>query len=106
MSEPAFFQTIMGRQYYDGTVPRIADALEHIAESLQSLHRTAVIVDRPTATEQPAELPLSPASVASWLDTHAARWDRMASGRGHDRDSAQHAAILLRQAAALVRGPL
>ena len=32
-----FFQTRMGQEFYDGTMRRIADALEHIAEALPKL---------------------------------------------------------------------
>lgn len=32
---PEFFQTVMGRAFYEGTVPRIAKALERIADTLQ-----------------------------------------------------------------------
>jgi len=32
---PEFFQTMMGRQFYEGTVPRIAKALEDIAFELK-----------------------------------------------------------------------
>jgi hypothetical protein len=35
MAGPEFFQTIMGRQFYDGTLPRIAQALERIATALE-----------------------------------------------------------------------
>lgn len=35
MSGPSFFQTLMGRQFIDGTMPRIARALEQIAERLE-----------------------------------------------------------------------
>ena len=31
-----FFQTVMGRQFYDGTLPRIAKALERIANALEA----------------------------------------------------------------------
>jgi hypothetical protein len=31
---PEFFQTVMGHQFYEGTMPRIAKALEKIAASL------------------------------------------------------------------------
>jgi len=30
-----FFQTMMGRKFFDGTAPRIADALESIAKELK-----------------------------------------------------------------------
>lgn len=30
MGQPEFFQTKMGRQFYEGTMPRIADALEKV----------------------------------------------------------------------------
>ena len=35
MSGPSFFQTLMGRQFIDATMPRIAKALERIAERLE-----------------------------------------------------------------------
>ena len=41
---PSFFQTIMGHTFYEGTVPRIAKALERIAAALEEANkRTAAI---------------------------------------------------------------
>ena len=37
MTGPEFFQTGLGRKFYQSDVPRIASALEKIAESLQKL---------------------------------------------------------------------
>ena len=34
---PEFHETIGGRRFYGGTMPRIADALERIAKSLENL---------------------------------------------------------------------
>jgi hypothetical protein len=36
MNGPQFFETRMGQQFYDGTMRRIADALQEIAVQLQS----------------------------------------------------------------------
>lgn len=36
MSGPGFWQTLMGKTYYEGTLPRIARALERIADALES----------------------------------------------------------------------
>jgi len=41
-----FFQTIMGRQFYEGAVPRIAKALERIAAALET--------DKQSKTEETA----------------------------------------------------
>lgn len=30
-----FYKTLAGRKYYEGTMPRIADALERIAEAME-----------------------------------------------------------------------
>lgn len=38
---PEFWQTIMGRQFFDGTVPRIAKALERIADALEEQNKRA-----------------------------------------------------------------
>lgn len=35
MAGPESFQTLMGRKFYDGTLPRIATALERIADALE-----------------------------------------------------------------------
>lgn len=32
-----FFQTVMGRGFYDGSVPRIARSLERIADALEKI---------------------------------------------------------------------
>jgi hypothetical protein len=42
MNGPEFFQTLMGRRFYEGDVPRVAQALERIAISLEALERTAI----------------------------------------------------------------
>ena len=47
MSDPDFFQTRMGHAFYNGTMPRIAKALEKIAEQLAEL--VDVLKQRPPA---------------------------------------------------------
>ena len=37
MSGPSFFQTIMGRQFYDGTMPKMVKAAERIATGLERI---------------------------------------------------------------------
>lgn len=37
MSGPSFFQTIGGRAFYEGTMPKLANAAERIATSLEKL---------------------------------------------------------------------
>jgi hypothetical protein len=39
--DPSFFQTIMGHTFYEGTVPRIAKALERIAIALEEANKKA-----------------------------------------------------------------
>jgi len=41
MSDVQFFQTRMGQQFYDGTMPKIAEALERIATALEALNQAA-----------------------------------------------------------------
>lgn len=36
---PEFFQTQMGRRYYESTMPRIAEALERIATALENANK-------------------------------------------------------------------
>lgn len=52
---PSFFQTLMGRQYYEGTLPRIARALERIACALEAQNA-------PRDSAPPVETPAPPAS--------------------------------------------
>lgn len=40
MSGPQFFQTTMGHQHYDSTMPRIATALETIAGHLEKTNQS------------------------------------------------------------------
>ena len=40
---PSFFQTIMGHTFYEGTVPRVAKALERIAAALEEANKRAAI---------------------------------------------------------------
>lgn len=42
MSGPEFFQTRMGQKFFEGTMPRIADALTTIAERLEPTHTFGV----------------------------------------------------------------
>ena len=37
MSGPAFFQTVMGRRLFEGTMPKIADELAHLNTTLAAL---------------------------------------------------------------------
>lgn len=41
---PSFFQTIMGHTFYEGTVPRIARALERIAIALEEANKKAAAI--------------------------------------------------------------
>ena len=41
---PSFFQTIMGHTFYEGTVPRIAKALERIAAALEEANKKAAAI--------------------------------------------------------------
>lgn len=43
MSGPEFFQTPMGRQFYESTVPRIATAMERLTAALAALPSNAFI---------------------------------------------------------------
>jgi hypothetical protein len=36
VADPKFFQTIMGRNFYENSVPRIIKALERIADTLET----------------------------------------------------------------------
>lgn len=46
MSGPQFFQTIMGRQFFDGTVPKIARALTKLADAAEVLAKAKIAEDR------------------------------------------------------------
>ncbi len=41
MSGTKFFQTVMGKHFYEGAVPRIARALERIADALEEQNNQA-----------------------------------------------------------------
>jgi hypothetical protein len=36
MAGPEFFQTVMGRQFYEGAVPKLIGAIERVADALES----------------------------------------------------------------------
>ena len=40
MAGSEFFQTSMGKRFYQGTMPRIADSLEQIADSLEQIAKS------------------------------------------------------------------
>jgi hypothetical protein len=46
---PKFFETRVGQKFYDGTMPRIAHALESIAASLEQLAAEATKPKTPPA---------------------------------------------------------
>ncbi len=56
-----FFQTRMGQKFYEADVPRIAKALERIADALEAQNRSAPSVC-PHCKEQPATHKLDPFS--------------------------------------------
>ena len=51
---PEFFQTMMGRKFYDADVPRIANALERIATAMEMLEGQ-VRADSLNAVAEPAD---------------------------------------------------
>lgn len=53
MSGPSFFQTLMGKVYYEGTLPRIARALERIATALEAQNPTTTTVATPPKEPSP-----------------------------------------------------
>jgi hypothetical protein len=53
MSGIDFYQTVMGRAFYDGTMPKLAEALERIASALETLVEQE-------ARRQPAPAPPDP----------------------------------------------
>jgi hypothetical protein len=57
MSGPSFFQTLMGRTYYEGTVPRLVKALERIADALEEQNRRSPPRDAAPPVEIPAPRP-------------------------------------------------
>jgi len=54
---PGFWQTLMGRQYYEGTLPRIARALERIAAALEAQNAPAAPRDNAPPVETPDPRP-------------------------------------------------
>lgn len=47
MNGPSFWQTMMGKVYYEGTLPRIARALERIAAALEAQNAPAPPAETP-----------------------------------------------------------
>jgi len=43
MPGPEFFQTGMGHKFYEGTMPRLANALVHIADALEQQNARAAL---------------------------------------------------------------
>lgn len=50
-----FFQTVMGRRFFEGDVPRIAKALERIADALEKLAEQGAQSAPTTPTQQPEQ---------------------------------------------------
>jgi hypothetical protein len=44
-----FFQTVMGRQFFDGTMPRIAEALERIADRMATAEQATATLEQVVA---------------------------------------------------------
>ena len=57
MSGPSFFQTLMGRVYYEGTLPRLVRALERIADALEAQNSTLPLRESAPPVETPAPRP-------------------------------------------------
>lgn len=73
-----FFQTVMGRQFYDGTAPRIADALERIAASLSKQdERDRRIADALDVVDEQLA-----AGACDCDDARACAWHRVARALG------------------------
>lgn len=54
MSGPSFFQTIMGRKFFEGDVPALVKNLGRIADALETI---AARLPEPNAAETPAKNP-------------------------------------------------
>lgn len=61
MSAPDFFQTGMGRRFYEVTMPKIADQLERLNANLEALlaelRKQGAPPAPPTAQQQPDNAP-------------------------------------------------
>ena len=54
MSGPSFFQTIMGRKFFEGDVPALVKNLGRIADALETI---AARLPEPKAADTPAKNP-------------------------------------------------
>lgn len=61
MAGPEFFQTVLGRRFYDGDVPRIVKALERIAVALEKIVEYEEIDRRFATGRGPRRPPNEPA---------------------------------------------
>ena len=43
MPGPEFFQTVMGQRFYEGTVPKLTNAVERVADALEKVIKAADI---------------------------------------------------------------
>ncbi len=82
---PEFFETKMGRQFFDATAPRIAKALERIAYRLESPAPLPLVPTKPPTAEEidvyllgdcaslclddPSDREHAAARIATWLRT-------------------------------------
>jgi hypothetical protein len=69
---PEFFQTAMGRTFYEGTMPRIAKALDRIATALESQaqqEHVAPVVPTPSMPEV-LDKPMTAEQLKAVMDEH------------------------------------
>jgi hypothetical protein len=78
---PQFFETGMGKKYYDGTMPRIAKALEEIAKKIDVLAATNRLAGDAELFRELVDL----------LYDHHAAWDDE-----EDSVKEEHAALIAR----------
>jgi len=92
MSGPQFFETGMGKKYYDGTMPRIAKALEAIAKSLETKAHIEEL------EKQNKDYDLLVAELVDMIHDHDTAWDNE-----EDSVKEEHAGLIARTRVLLER---
>lgn len=95
---PQFFETQMGRRYYEGTMPKLVRAIERVAAALEGAPPPPDI--KPTLRMVPTtEATATITELRGLLHEHASAWDDE-----EESVKAEHAALIARTHDLLAKG--
>lgn len=91
MSGPQFFQTVMGQRFLEGAMPKIARALERIADALEAQNKTAPEAEPAYVLVEVKDGVAEVTRTSGKVEVALVDWDNIEAGDKVDEAYLQHA---------------